>query len=102
MDINLPKMREMRQFEVNRVIHWRLGVAEWMAQLGDLVIAFMLLAITLPLMVVVGLAIKLESSGPVLDGDAQIPNHGTGSTTANRAVGSNTDPCWSVSAADAY
>jgi lipopolysaccharide/colanic/teichoic acid biosynthesis glycosyltransferase len=90
---------------------WLLGLAERMARLGEIVIACIIMAITLPLMVFVGLAIKLESPGPVLDGETRIGsggrrfqmlNHGTGATTANRAVGSNTDPCRSVSAADAY
>ena len=37
-----------------------------MARVGDLVIAVVLIAVTLPLMVIVALAIKLESPGPVL------------------------------------
>ena len=41
--------------------------ADRMMRLGDFLIAFVLLAITLPLMVIVVLAIKLESPGPVLD-----------------------------------
>jgi len=40
---------------------------ERIARLGDFLIACVLLAITLPLIVVVVLAIKLESPGPVLD-----------------------------------
>ena len=38
-----------------------------MRRLGDVVIACILLAITLPLMIIVALAIKWESPGPVLD-----------------------------------
>jgi lipopolysaccharide/colanic/teichoic acid biosynthesis glycosyltransferase len=38
-----------------------------MRRLGDIVIACLFLAITLPLMIIVALAIKLESAGPVLD-----------------------------------
>ena len=38
-----------------------------MRRLGDIVIACLLLAITGPLMVLVALAIKLESAGPALD-----------------------------------
>ena len=38
-----------------------------MRRLGDFVIACLLLAITSPLMLIVTLAIKLESAGPVLD-----------------------------------
>ena len=36
------------------------------ARVGDLVIAVVLIAVTLPLMVIVALAIKLDSPGPVL------------------------------------
>ena len=46
---------------------WRLGAAERMARFGEIAIACTLLLITLPLMIVVGLAIKLESPGPVFD-----------------------------------
>jgi len=38
-----------------------------MSRLGDIVIACLVLAITLPLMLIVTLAIMLESAGPVLD-----------------------------------
>jgi len=38
-----------------------------MRRLGDLVIAFMILAITFPLMLMVALAIRLETPGPILD-----------------------------------
>ena len=38
-----------------------------MRRLGDIVIACLLLAITSPLMLIVALAIKLESAGPALD-----------------------------------
>ena len=37
-----------------------------MARVGDLLIAVVLIAVTLPLMVIVALAIKLDSPGPVL------------------------------------
>ena len=37
-----------------------------MARVSDLLIAVVLIAVTLPLMVVVALAIKLDSPGPVL------------------------------------
>src|SRR3982074_2126872 len=43
------------------------GVSRQMRRLGDIVIACLLLAITSPLMLVVALAIKLESAGPFLD-----------------------------------
>jgi lipopolysaccharide/colanic/teichoic acid biosynthesis glycosyltransferase len=55
---------------------WRPDAAERMTRLGDVVIACILLAITLPLMVVMGLAIKLESSGPVLDRETIIGSGG--------------------------
>jgi lipopolysaccharide/colanic/teichoic acid biosynthesis glycosyltransferase len=45
----------------------RRGVIDWITRLGDLALAAALLATTLPLMVIVALAIKLESPGPVLD-----------------------------------
>jgi lipopolysaccharide/colanic/teichoic acid biosynthesis glycosyltransferase len=38
-----------------------------MSRLGDIVIACLVVAITLPLMLIVALAIMLESAGPVLD-----------------------------------
>jgi lipopolysaccharide/colanic/teichoic acid biosynthesis glycosyltransferase len=37
-----------------------------MARVGDLLIAVVLIALTLPLMVIVAIAIKLDSPGPVL------------------------------------
>jgi lipopolysaccharide/colanic/teichoic acid biosynthesis glycosyltransferase len=45
----------------------RRRVMDWITRLGDLALAAALLATTLPLMVIVALAIKLESPGPVLD-----------------------------------
>ena len=41
--------------------------AHLMSRLADVVIASLLLALTLPLMAVVALAIKLESGGPILE-----------------------------------
>jgi hypothetical protein len=52
--------------QIDRIVQ-RRGTAELMTRLGDLLIACMLLAITLPLLLIVALAIKLESAGPVLD-----------------------------------
>jgi lipopolysaccharide/colanic/teichoic acid biosynthesis glycosyltransferase len=43
------------------------SLIERMKRVGDVVIACAILAITLPLMVIVALAIKCESSGPVLE-----------------------------------
>ena len=51
---------------------WLLGLAERMARLGEIVIACIIVAISLALMIIVGLAIKLESPGPVLDGETTI------------------------------
>lgn len=51
---------------------WRLGAPERMARLGDIAIACIFLAITLPLMIVVALAIKWESPGPVFDREISI------------------------------
>lgn len=60
----------------NRMTDRRFGTAERMTRLGDIVIACIILAITLPLMVLVGLAIKLESSGPMLERDTTIGSAG--------------------------
>jgi lipopolysaccharide/colanic/teichoic acid biosynthesis glycosyltransferase len=49
---------------------------ERIARLGDFLIACLLLAITLPLIVIVVLAIKLESPGPVLDRQTSIGRRG--------------------------
>jgi lipopolysaccharide/colanic/teichoic acid biosynthesis glycosyltransferase len=57
-------MHENRQ--MHRLVQPR-PVTERITRLGDFLIACVLLAITLPLMVIVVLAIKLESPGPVLD-----------------------------------
>jgi lipopolysaccharide/colanic/teichoic acid biosynthesis glycosyltransferase len=43
------------------------GTSNKMRRLGDLVIACLILAITLPLMIFVALAIKRDSPGPILD-----------------------------------
>jgi lipopolysaccharide/colanic/teichoic acid biosynthesis glycosyltransferase len=43
------------------------GAIERMKSVGDVGIACVILAITLPLMIIVALAIKCESPGPVLD-----------------------------------
>ena len=43
------------------------GVFREMRRLGDFVIACLLLAITSPLMLIIGLVVKLESAGPVLE-----------------------------------
>jgi lipopolysaccharide/colanic/teichoic acid biosynthesis glycosyltransferase len=58
-------MRSVRHARVSRRV--QEGAAEQMRRLGDGVIACMLLALTAPLLVLVALAIKCESPGPVLD-----------------------------------
>jgi lipopolysaccharide/colanic/teichoic acid biosynthesis glycosyltransferase len=58
------------QIRENRQTHLLVQsrtATERIARLGDFLIACVLLAITLPLIVIVVLAIKLESPGPVLD-----------------------------------
>ncbi len=59
-------MRGVRHAEFSRYVQEQ-GPADRMRRLADFVIACVLLAITLPLMISVTLAIKLESAGPVLD-----------------------------------
>ena len=58
------------QIRENRQTHLLVQhrtVTERIARLGDFLIAGVLLAITLPLIVIAVLTIKLESPGPVLD-----------------------------------
>ena len=45
----------------------RRGATEPMTRVGDFLIACILLAVSLPLMIVVALAIKWESRGPILE-----------------------------------
>lgn len=47
-----------------------------MARLSDIVIACILLAVTLPLMIVVALTIKWDSSGPLFDRETSIATGG--------------------------
>jgi lipopolysaccharide/colanic/teichoic acid biosynthesis glycosyltransferase len=56
-------MRSNQQSRITR----RLTVADRLRRFGDFLIALMLLGLTLPLMMIVTLAIKWESPGPVLD-----------------------------------
>ena len=58
-------MRGVRQHQFFRRLDER-GAADQMKRLADLVIASLLLAFTSPLMLLVALAIKSESPGPVL------------------------------------
>ena len=59
-------MRGIQQPQVPRHVQDE-GVPRQMRRLGDFVIACLLLAITGPLMLIVALVIKLESTGPVLE-----------------------------------
>jgi lipopolysaccharide/colanic/teichoic acid biosynthesis glycosyltransferase len=59
-------MRGVRQPPLSRDV-LEQGARDQMRRLGDVAIACILLAITLPLMIIVALAIKWESPGPVLD-----------------------------------
>jgi putative colanic acid biosynthesis UDP-glucose lipid carrier transferase len=47
-----------------------------MARVGDLLIAVVLIVLTLPLMVIVALAIKFDSPGPVLSKREQLGSEG--------------------------
>ena len=59
-------MRGARQSPLSRDVQEQ-GARDQMRRLGDVVIACILLAIALPLMIIVALAIKWESPGPVLN-----------------------------------
>jgi len=59
-------MRGVRHPEFSRYVQEQ-GPAERMRRLADFLTACVLLAITAPLMIIVALAIKLESAGPVLN-----------------------------------
>ena len=61
VNVQVSKKRQMHRLAQPRPATDRI------MRLGDFLIACVLLAITLPLMVIVVLAIKLESPGPVLD-----------------------------------
>ena len=63
---NLRQTRNNRQSRTHQITR-RLVVAERLRRFGDFLTAFMLLVLVLPLMMVVALAIKWESPGPVLD-----------------------------------
>ena len=47
-----------------------------MSRLADLVIAFAVLAFTLPLMILVAIAIRLDSPGPIFESDTCIGRRG--------------------------
>src|SRR5205085_9753029 len=58
-------MRSFRDHQLFRRAHGNIAL-DHMRRLVDLVIAFVLLVISAPLMLAVALAIKAESSGPIL------------------------------------
>jgi len=52
------------------------GVHRWVARAGDLVVAGTLLFLTLPLMLVVAVAIKCDSAGPVFIREERVDRQG--------------------------
>lgn len=64
----------MREFRINRITHF--GAPKRMTRFGDIATVGVLLAITLPLMIFVGVAIRFESAGPVLEYQAGIGDGG--------------------------
>jgi lipopolysaccharide/colanic/teichoic acid biosynthesis glycosyltransferase len=52
------------------------GVHRWVGRAGDLVVAGTLLFVTLPLMLVVAVAIKCDSGGPVLIREERVDRQG--------------------------
>jgi len=63
---DLRRMRRNRQSSTRQITR-PLVVAARLKRFGDFLLAFTLLVLVLPLMMVVVLAIKWESPGPVLD-----------------------------------
>jgi len=61
----------MRAQDSRLIVYQRKAVGR-LTRLGDVMLACTLLVITLPLMLIVALAIKWESPGPILDGDTCI------------------------------
>jgi len=61
-----PRMRDARQFRLSQRIQ-ELVAASPMRQCGESLVACILLMLTQPLMLIVALAIKWESPGPVLE-----------------------------------
>jgi putative colanic acid biosynthesis UDP-glucose lipid carrier transferase len=59
-------MRSFREPQLSRHVQ-EDGVSRQVKRLGDIAIACLLLGVTSPLMLIVALAIKLESAGPVLE-----------------------------------
>ena len=67
-------MRSVRRARVSRRV--QKGTAEQMRRLGERVVACILLALTAPVLVLVALAIKCESPGPVLNRETCIGRAG--------------------------
>jgi lipopolysaccharide/colanic/teichoic acid biosynthesis glycosyltransferase len=68
-------MPSIRQPQFSRALQEQ-GFRRQLRRLADVVIACVLLAITSALMIIVGLAIKLESAGPVLERQERIGHGG--------------------------
>jgi lipopolysaccharide/colanic/teichoic acid biosynthesis glycosyltransferase len=64
MSHNAPHRRGVEQYA--RFDRLTVFNTDWASRLGDLAIASMLLVLTLPLMLIIGLAIRYQSPGPVL------------------------------------
>src|SRR4029453_16077963 len=62
----------MRQHQTVHRIVPRQSMAQRVMRLGDVVLASLLFSATLPLMMIVAIAIKLESGGAILDKQTRI------------------------------
>ena len=63
MSHNAPRRRGVEQYA--RFDRLTVFNTDWASRLGDLAIASMLLVLTLPLMLIIGLAIRYQSHGPI-------------------------------------
>jgi lipopolysaccharide/colanic/teichoic acid biosynthesis glycosyltransferase len=70
-----PDMRDARQFRLSQSLQVRVA-ANPMRRSGEFLMACILLALTLPLMLIIALAIKWESSGPVFERRERIGPNG--------------------------
>lgn len=68
-------MRGVRRVLLSRRLHQE-SAADQMRRLGDFVAACLILAITFPLLLFVALAIRLETSGPILERRERIGHAG--------------------------
>ena len=73
--LNLPQMRGARQSPTHRSIQ-RRRAAQQMWRLGEFLIALVLLLISAPLMLLIALAIRSESPGPVFQRRERIRHNG--------------------------